>query len=112
MKVDAQTASSNKPSVGATVGPVTETPVMVGPVAETPVVEAPVTETPVVEAPVDETLGAEAPVAPSDTPAPMETGGAGNGQSWAECVKAGAEEGFQRARPMKHPQSQSRRYEP
>ena len=68
MKVDAQTASSSRPSVGA--------------------MAAPVTETPVVEAPVDETLGAEAPVAPSDTPAPMETGGVGDGQSWALRSKA------------------------
>ena len=63
---------------------------------ETPVAEAPVTETP----------------ARSDTPAPMETGRAGDGQSWAECVEAGADEGFQRDRPMKRPQSQSRRREP
>ena len=92
MKSDAQTTSSSKPSVGA----------MAAPVAETPVAEAPVAETP----------GAEAPPAPSDTPAPMETGGVGDGQSWAECVKAGADEGFQRARPMKRPPSQSRRCEP
>ena len=97
MKADAQTTSSSKPSVGATAAPVTETPV---------------TETPVTEAPVNETPGAEAPVAPSDTPAPMETGRAGDGQSWAECIEAGAEEGFQRARPAKHPRSQSRRCEP
>ena len=102
MKVDAQTTSSSKPSVGATVAPVTETPVAEASVMETPVVEAPVTETP----------GAEAPAAPSDTPAPMETGGAGDGQSWAKCIEAGADEGFQRARPTKHPRSQSRRHEP
>ena len=71
MKVDAQTTSSSKPSVGGTAAPVTETPVA----------EAPAVETPVVEAPVNETPGAEAPVAPSDTPAPMETGGVGDGQS-------------------------------
>ena len=63
-------------------------------------------ETPVVEAPVSETLAC------SDTPAPMEMGGAGDGQSWAERVEAGADEGFQRARPTKHPRSQSRRHEP
>ena len=82
MKLDAQTASSGKPSVGAMVAPVTETP------------------------------GAEAPPAPSDTPAPMETGRAGDGQSWAKRIEAGADEGFQRARPAKHPRSQSRRCEP
>ena len=87
MKSDAQTTSSSKPSVGATAAPV----------AETSVVEAPVVETPVVEAPVMETPGAEAPAAPSDTPAPMETGRAGDG--------------FQRARPAKCPRSQSRRHE-
>ena len=102
MKSDAQATSSSKPSVGATVAPVTETPVA----------EAPVMETPVVEAPVAETPGAEAPAAPSDTPTPMETGGAVNGQSWAERIEAGTDKGFQRARPMKRPQSQSRRHEP
>ena len=102
MKVDAQTTSSSKPSVGA----------MAAPVAETPVVEAPVMETPVVEAPVTETPGAEAPAAPSDTPAPMDTGGVGDGQSWAKRVEAGADEGFQRARPTKRPWSQSRRHKP
>ena len=61
-----------------------------------PAVEAPVTETP----------------AHSDTPAPMETGGVGNGQSWAKRIEAGTDEGFQRARPMKRPLSQSRRREP
>ena len=102
MKVDAQTTSSSKPSVGA----------MAAPVTETPVVEAPVMETPVVEVPVAETPGAEAPAAPSDRPAPMETGGVGDGHSWAERIKAGADEVFQRARPAKHPWSQSRRHEP
>ena len=60
MKAEATATSSSKPSAGP----------MVAPVAETPVVEAPVTETP----------GAETPAAPSDTPAPMETGGVGDGQ--------------------------------
>ena len=75
-------------------------------------VEAAVAETPIMEAPVEETLGAEAPVAPSSPPAPMETGGAGDGQSWAEQVEAGEEEPFQRSRPAKCPHSQSRRHEP
>ena len=86
MKSDAQTTSFSRPSVVA----------MAAPVAETPVVEAPVVETP-----VDETLGAEAPVAPSPTPAPMETGGAGDGQSWAEQMEAGKDKAFQRSRPVK-----------
>ena len=102
MKSDAQTTSSSRPSVGATVAPV----------AETPVVEAPVSETPVAEAPVDETPGAEAPVVPSSTPAPMETGGVGDGQLWAEQMEAGEEEAFQRSRPTKRARSQSRRHEP
>ena len=102
MKLDAQTTSSSRPSVGA----------MVAPVAETPVAEAPVMETPVAEAPVDETLGAEAPVVPSGTPTPMETGGVGDGQLWAEQMEAGEDEAFQRSRPMKRARSQSRRHKP
>ena len=96
MKAEATATSSSKPGAGAMVAPAAEAPVMETPVMETPVVEAPVSETP----------------AHSDTPAPMETGRVGDGQSWVECVEAGADEGFQRARPTKHPQSQSRRHEP
>ena len=102
MKLDAQTTSSSRPSAGA----------MVAPITETPVAEVPVVETLVAEAPVDETLGAEAPVAPSSTPAPMETGGVGDGQSWADQMEAGEDEVFQRSRPMKRAWSQSRRHEP
>ena len=47
--------------------------------------------------------------ATSDVPAPMETGGAGNGQSWVEQIEA--EDDFKRCRPTKHPRSQSRRWE-
>ena len=93
MKSDAQTASSSRPSVGATATPVARTPGAV----------APVMETPVVQAPVNETLGAEALVAPSSTPAPMETGRVGDGQSWAEQMEAGEDEAFQRSRPVKRP---------
>ena len=107
MKLDAQIPSSSRPSVGAMAAPIPETPV-----AEVPVAEAPVVETRVMEAPVDETSGAEAPVAPSSTPAPMETGGAGDGQSWAEQMEAGEEEAFQRSRPTKCAWSQSRRCKP
>ena len=102
MKADAQTASSSRPSVGAMVAPVTETPVM----------EAPVAETPVAEAPVNETSGAEAPAAPSDTPAPLETGRVGDGQSWADQMEAGEDKAFQRSRPTKRARSQSRRRKP
>ena len=107
MKSDAQTASSSRPSAGATVAPITETPV-----AAVPVVEAPVAETSVTEAPVDETPGAEALVAPSSTPAPMETGRAGDGQSWADQMEASEDEAFQRSRSTKRARSQSRRCEP
>ena len=102
MKSDAQTASSSRPSAGATAAPI----------AETPVADVPVAETQVADAPVDETPCAEAPVAPSSTPAPMETGGAGDGQSWAEQMEASKAEAFQRSRPVKCARSQSRRHEP
>ena len=75
------------PSIGATAAPTKETP------AEEP---------PVVEAPV-------AGPSRSDTPAPMETGGAGDGQSWAEQVETSSEAEFRWARPLKCPYSQSRR---
>ena len=70
---------------------------------------APPPETPTEEPPMQ-----EAPVAsPScpDTPAPMETGGAGDGQTWAEQVETSVEAKFQWARPPKCPRSQSRRRE-
>ena len=104
MKSDAQIPSSSRPSVGATAAPIAETPAAVVPVAE-----APVAETPVMEAPVEETPGAEAPAAPSSTPAPMETGGAGDGQSWADQMEAGEDDAFQRSRPMMCARSQLRR---
>ena len=96
MRSEAQTPSSSRPSAGATAVPVAEPAV-----AETSVMEVPA-----------ETPSAEAPIAPSTLPAPMETGGAGDGQSWAEQVEAGEEEAFQQSRPAKHPRSQSRRHEP
>ena len=102
MKSEAQTPSSSRPSVGATAVPV----------AETPIAEAPVAEAAVAETSIMEETPAEAPVAPSFPPAPMETGGASDGQSWAEQVEAVEEEPFQRSRPAKCPRSQSRRREP
>ena len=81
MKAEAMATSSSKPSMGATVAPVAETPV------------------------------AETPAARFDTPAPMETGRVGDGQSWAKCIEAGIDEEFQQDRPAKHCQSQSRRRE-
>ena len=41
----------------------------------------------------------------------METGRAGDGQSWAKCIEAGVEEEFQQDRPTKHHRSQSKRWE-
>ena len=111
MKSDAQIPSSSRPSAGATVAPIAKTPVAETPVAEAPVAEAAVVETPVMEVPAEETPGAEAPVAPSSTPAPMETGGAGDGQSWAEQMEAGEDESFQGSRPAKRARSKSRRHE-
>ena len=90
-KVETPPTSSSEPSVGATAAPVAESPVM----------ETPVTQTPVVET----------PAAHSNTPAPMETGGVGDGQSWAERVEAGIDEEFQQDRPTKRRRSQSRRHE-
>ena len=86
MKVEALATSSSKPSARATAAPVMETPVTQTPVAETPATH-------------------------SDTPAPMETGRAGDGQSWAKRIEAGIEEEFQQDRPAKHHRSQSRRHE-
>ena len=68
-RAEALATGSSEPSAGATTAPAQETP------AE----ELPVTETPASDTPH------------SDTPAPMETGGVGDGQSWAEQVKAGLE---------------------
>ena len=59
---------------------------------------------PVSEAPVSDTPC-------SGTPAPMETGGAGGSQSWAEQVETDLEAEFRQARPAKHPRSQSRKWE-
>ena len=102
IKSEAQIPSSNRPSAGA----------MVVSVAETPIAEAPVAEAAVAETSVMEETPAEAPVAPSFPPTPMETGGVGNGQLWAEQVEAVEEEPFQRRRLAKHLHSQSRRCEP
>ena len=72
------------------------------------------TAAPPQETPAEELLMQEAPVTgPSrpDTPALMETGGVGDGQTWAEQVETSAEAKFQWARPPKCPHSQSRRWE-
>ena len=80
---------SREPSAGATAAPTQKTPAEESPVVEAPVLDAP----------------------HSNTPAPMETGGVGDGQSWAERVKTGLEAEFRQARPPKCPHSQSRRWE-
>ena len=43
----------------------------------------------------------------SDVPAPMETGGAGDGWSWADRAEASTDDKFRRDRPTKHHQSAS-----
>ena len=97
MRSDTQVPSSSRPSAGAMAVPVAETPIAGAPVAEAAIMEE---------------MPAEALIAPPSPPAPMETGGAGDGPSWAKQVEAGEEELFQRSRPAKHPRSQSRRHEP
>ena len=48
--------------------------------------------------------------APSDAPAPMETGGVGDGWSWVERAEASADDEFRRDRPAKCHRSESRRH--
>ena len=100
MKADTQTTSSSEPNAGAMAAPVMEAPVM-----EAPATEIPVAQTPVMEAPVTETPAC------SHTPAPMETGRVGDGQSWAKCIETGMEEEFQQDRPTKCCRSQCRKRE-
>ena len=111
MRSETQVPSSRRPSAGAMVVPVAETPIVETPIAEAPIMEAPIAEAPVAEAAIMEEMPAEVSIAPLSLPAPMETGGAGDGQSWAEQVEARDEEPFQRSRPAKCPYSQSRRRE-
>ena len=47
----------------------------------------------------------------SDVPAPMETGGAGDGWSWADQAEASTDDEFRRDRPTKRRRSASRRRE-
>ena len=47
----------------------------------------------------------------SDSPAPMETGGVGDGQSWVEQAEASTAEEWRRGRPTKHCQSASKKRE-
>ena len=60
------------------------------------------------------TLGKEGSAtqgAHSDSPTPMETGGMGDGQSWAEQAEASTAEEWRRGRPTKHRRSVSRKWE-
>ena len=47
----------------------------------------------------------------NDIPAPMETGGVGDGRSWAEQVEASDDDEFCRDRSTKHRRSQLRKWE-
>ena len=107
MRAEAQVSSSMRPSAEATMVPVAETAIV-----ETPIAEAPVAESPVVEPAIMEETLAEAPTATPSLPAPMETGGAGDGPSWAKQIEEVEDEPFQQSRPAKHPRSLSRRREP
>ena len=107
MRAETQAPSSRRPSAEATAAPVAEAAIV-----ETPIAEAPVAEALVVEPAVMEETLAEAPTATPSLPAPMETGGAGDGPSWAEQVEGIEEELFQHSRLAKHPRSLSRRQEP
>ena len=69
-------------------------------------------ETPTTSSNEPSTRARETPVARSyDTPAPMETGGVGDSQSWAKQVEADVDKEFQKDRPVKRRQSQSKRRE-
>ena len=107
MRAETQVPSSRRPSAEAMAVPVAETAIV-----ETPIAEAPVAEAPVVEPAIMEETPAEAPTATPSLPAPMETGGAGDGPSWAQQVEEVEDEPFQRSRPAKRPRSRSRRHEP
>ena len=69
-------------------------------------------ETPATSSSTPSTGASEAQGTRSDNvPAPMETGGMGDGRSWVDQVEASADDEFWRDRPAKHHRSQSRRQE-
>ena len=68
-------------------------------------------ETPTTSHPMPGREGSATQGARSDPPIPMETGGAGDGQSWAEQVEAGTEEEWRGDRPAKRHRSSPRRWE-
>ena len=68
-------------------------------------------ETPTTSHPTPGREGSATQGACSDSPIPMETGGAGDGQSWVEQAEASPEEEWRRDRPTKHHRSLPRRWE-
>ena len=67
-------------------------------------------ETPTTSLPMPGKEGSAPQGARSDPPMPMETGGAGDGQSWVEQAKASTDEEWRRGRPAKHHWSASRKW--
>ena len=70
-----------------------------------------VEETPTISPPMLGKEGSMTQGARSDPPMPMETGQAGDGQSWVEQAEASANEEWRRGRPTKHHWSMSRKWE-
>ena len=68
-------------------------------------------ETPTTSHPMLGREGSMTQGAHSNPPIPMETGRAGDGQSWAEQAEASTEEEWRRGRPAKHHWSSSRKWE-
>ena len=68
-------------------------------------------DTPTTSHPMPGREGSTTQGACSNPPIPMETGGVGDGQSWAEQVKAATEEEWRRDRPAKRCRSSPRRWE-
>ena len=100
-RAEGPVAGSSEPTASLPAAPTQETPAEEPPMAEAPIPgpshssppAAPTQETPAEEPPM-----AEAPVpnpSHSSPPAPMETGGVGDGQSWADRAEASAEAEFQ-----------------
>ena len=67
-------------------------------------------DTPTTSHPMPGGEGSMTQGAHSDSPIPMETGGAGDGQSWVEQFEAATEEDWRRDRPAKWCQSSPRRW--
>ena len=114
-RAEGPVAGSSEPAGSLPAAPTQETPAEEPPMVEAPVPgpshssppAAPTQETPAEEPPL-----VEAPVpgsSHSSPPAPMETGGVGDGQSWADRAEASAEAEFRQVQPPKRPHSQSRR---